>query len=59
MEEELNNANQNQDNSAQDTFEITLSINFDEDDDNKLNIDLNKLFQTDPSLKCYQQKVSA
>lgn len=58
MEEELNNANQNVDGGAQDTFEITLSIVFDEDDNNSHKLNLNDIFQADPKHKCYQQKVS-
>lgn len=44
MEEELNNAGGNRDGSAQDTFEVTFSITFDEDDDNKFNLNLAELF---------------
>lgn len=44
MEEELNNAGGNNDGQAQDSFEVTFSITFDEDDDNKHNIDLVQLF---------------
>lgn len=58
MEEELNNANQNQDGGAQDTFEITLSIVMDEDDPNTLGLNLHQLFGGDPDKKCYQVKVS-
>ena len=57
MEEELN-ANENEDGGKDETFEITLSICFDEDDKNTNNIDLMQLFQADAGLKCYQTKVS-
>ena len=56
MEEELNNANQNQE--GQDTFEVTMSIVFDEDDENTLNLDLKQVFQADQDKKCYSVKVS-
>lgn len=57
MEEELN-GDENEDGAGQDTLEITLSINFDEEDSNSLNLNLLQLFQADPGVKCYQQKVS-
>ena len=53
MEEELN-GEENEDGAGQDTFEITLSINFDEEDKNTLSLNLLQLFQADSSAKCYQ-----
>lgn len=44
MEEELNFAGSSKDGLSQDTFEVTFSILFDEDDDNKLNLNLAELF---------------
>lgn len=58
MEEELNMVGPNKNGSAQDTFEVTFSITFDEDDDNKLNLNLAELFEAPADKGIYSVKVS-